>query len=188
MIAKGLDYPDVTLVGVLNADTSMHVPDFRASERTFQLLEQVAGRAGRGPKGGRVIIQTYWPDHPAVRAVAESDPALVYATELEDRRALGYPPFGRLANVLVHGLDRASVRSTAISLAERIVAVSPAGVTLVGPAPAPIERIKGHWRWHMIVKGPPDADLAGPIVDAQDSWSHDEEVAVLVDIDPAGML
>ena len=105
MVAKGLDYPEVELVGVINADTTLHMPDFRAAERTYQLLEQVSGRAGRGAAGGTVVIQTYWPDHPAIVAAAAHDPDSFYATELPLRRALGYPPCGRLARLVLTGKD-----------------------------------------------------------------------------------
>ena len=109
MIAKGLDYPEVTLVGVINADTTLHLPDFRAGERTYQLLEQVSGRAGRGERQGRVIVQTYWPDHPAIQAAAQHEPRLFYEEEERVRAALGYPPFGRLANILFWGGDKSAV-------------------------------------------------------------------------------
>ena len=98
MIAKGLDFPDVTLVGVLIADTSLKFPDFRAPERTFQLLEQVAGRAGRAKKDGRVIVQTYWPEHAAIRAAAAHDRDILLLEERQTRSELGYPPYARLAN------------------------------------------------------------------------------------------
>ena len=188
MIAKGLDYPDVTLVGVLNADTSMHVPDFRAAERTYQLLEQVAGRAGRGPKGGRVIVQTYWPDHPAIRAVASGDPTPLYDDERRDRRELGFPPFGRLANILVHGPDRARVQAAATTFAQALRDRIPPTHQIVGPAPAPIERLKGHWRWHMLLKGPLDGDVATPLRLALKAVAPDRDITIIVDVDPLGML
>ena len=119
MIAKGLDYPEVTLVGVINADTTLHLPDFRAGERTYQLLEQVAGRAGRGERQGRVIVQTYWPDHPAIQAAAQHEPRLFYEEEERVRAALGYPPFGRLANVLFWGGDKSAVAAAAHAMVRR---------------------------------------------------------------------
>ena len=109
MIAKGLDYPEVTLVGVINADTTLHLPDFRAGERTYQLLEQVSGRAGRGERQGRVIVQTYWPEHPAIQAAARHEPRVFYEEEERVRAALGYPPYGRLANILFWSSDKSAV-------------------------------------------------------------------------------
>ncbi len=188
MIAKGLDYPDVTLVGVLNADTSMHIPDFRAGERTFQLLEQVAGRAGRGPKGGLVIVQTYWPEHPAVQAVAAGDPSLVYGPERAERDALHFPPFGRLANILLHGTDAATVRQAAHEVATATRKAAPAGWEVFGPSAAPIARLKGDWRWHVVLKAPRDGDLATVLGPALGSLRMPAGVTCVVDVDPVGML
>jgi len=188
MIAKGLDYPDVTLVGVLNADTSMHVPDFRAAERTFQLLEQVSGRAGRGVKPGRVIIQTYWPEHPAIRAVASGDSTALYEQEMAERAPLGFPPFGRIANVVFSGVDERSVRESARSSATAVRAALPDGWTLVGPASAPIERIKGNWRWHFLVKAPETAEIGAVLAVGLAAAPVPEGVTCIVDVDPVGML
>jgi primosomal protein N' (replication factor Y) len=151
MIAKGLDYPEVTLVGVINADTTLHLPDFRAGERTYQLLEQVAGRAGRGSEPGHVIVQTYWPDHPAIRAAAAHDPCIFYDIEEADRQALGYPPYGRLANVLVWGKDRAEVARVCDRLAKTLSGSLQDGRELLGPSPAPLSKLKGVWRWHLLL-------------------------------------
>lgn len=188
MIAKGLDYPDVTLVGVLNADTSMHVPDFRAGERTYQLLEQVAGRAGRGREPGRVIIQTYWPDHPAIRAVVAGDASLLYAQEVEDRSALGFPPFGRIVNVLFSGPKASDVRDAAHAAASALRGALPAGWDLVGPSAAPITRLKGKWRWHMLVKAPADADISAVVGPVLTTVPVPEGVVRIIDVDPIGML
>ena len=188
MIAKGLDYPDVTLVGVLNADTSMHVPDFRAAERTYQLLEQVSGRAGRGTRPGRVIIQTYWPDHPAVRAVLSSDAEVLYAAEREDRAVLGFPPFGRIANIVASGRSAQAVREVAHAAADALRGAMPEGFSLVGPAPAPIMRVKGNWRWHLLLKAQPGADLPGLLARALEPVQVPEGVTRIVDVDPVGML
>lgn len=188
MIAKGLDYPDVTLVGVLNADTSMHVPDFRAAERTYQLLEQVAGRAGRGVRPGRVIIQTYWPDHPAVRAVLTGDAEVLYAAERADRAALGFPPYGRIANIVASGRSAEAVREAAHAAAEALRAALPEGFRLVGPAPAPIVRVKGNWRWHVLLKAPEGSDLPAVLAAALERVAVPDGVTRIVDVDPVGML
>ncbi|HET6352511.1 MAG TPA: primosomal protein N', partial [Coriobacteriia bacterium] len=188
MIAKGLDYPEVTLVGVVAADVTLNVPDFRAGERTYQLLEQVAGRAGRGDAPGRVVVQTYWPEHPAIRAAAAHDPALFYPEERAGRAELGYPPFGRLCNVLVWGRSaedvRASVRALAAAIAERI----PEGWELRGPSPAPLERLKGVWRWHLLVKAPAHAEISTPIAEAFAAVKLSKQVSAAADIDPIDLL
>ena len=188
MIAKGLDYPDVTLVGVLNADTSMHVPDFRAAERTYQLLEQVAGRAGRGPKGGRVIIQTYWPNHPAVVAVASGSGEALYEHERAERAALGFPPYARLVNVIASGPVPADVEGTARAAAAALAESLPAPAAVVGPSPAPIARIKGQWRWHAVVKSPDEASIAAAVGDALARIHTPLNVTLIADVDPVGML
>ncbi len=163
MIAKGLDFPDVTLVGVINADVGLHIPDFRASERTFQLLEQVAGRAGRGSKPGEVLVQTSRPLHFALARAAEHDYVGFATRELEDRREPGYPPYKRLANLVVSGLREERVASEAESLAEWTRALIAErgieGVDVVGPAPCAIDRLRDRWRWHFLLK----SDLPGPL-------------------------
>lgn len=188
MIAKGLDYPEVTLVGVINADTTLHFPDFRAGERTYQMLEQVAGRAGRGEKPGRVVIQTYWPDHPAVIAAAAHDPALFYAPETTTRHELGYPPYGRLVNILVWGKDRAAVAESAGAITAQLSATTPEGWGVLGPSPAPLARLKNVWRWHVLLKAPRDADVAPVVSDAVRHTPPRPEVAVAVDVDPVDLL
>lgn len=155
MIAKGLDFPGVTLVGVVNADVAMNLPDFRASERTFQLLTQVAGRAGRGEKGGEVIVQTSLPNHYAVKCAIEHDYIGFAEREIEERRGPNYPPHLRLANILISGTTEAATQTEADRAAEYvngIVAGNRLAVTLTGPAPAPIDRIRGRWRWHFLLR------------------------------------
>ena len=188
MIAKGLDYPEVTLVGVINADTTLHLPDFRAGERTYQLLEQVAGRAGRGAEKGQVVVQTYWPDHPAIRAAADHDASIFYDLERVERSALGYPPYGRLANVLAWGRDRAQVAATAEDLAQRIRAAIPQGWEVLGPSPSPLARLKGVWRWHVLVKAPEAADVPGSLGPVLKSFKSHAEVSVACDVDPLDLL
>ncbi len=163
MIAKGLDFPNVTLVGVIDADTGINLPDFRASERCFQLLSQVAGRAGRGPKGGRVIIQTRAPSHHAVTCAVTHDYHAFVRQELEGRRFPPYPPNVRLANVVLSGTQEDATARLAESTAawlHRLLAARPApGVTIIGPAPCPVERIKNRWRWHVLIKAERPRDL-----------------------------
>jgi primosomal protein N' (replication factor Y) len=188
MIAKGLDYPDVTLVAVIDADTTLHLPDFRASERTYQLLEQVAGRGGRGEVPGHVVIQTYWPQHPALRAVAEHAPGVFRAQELELRKELGYPPFGRLANVLVWGREAAAVSRSARDLAESVSSVLPEQWAMVGPSPAPLSRLKGNWRWHLLVKAPADACMGPVLARVLRDTPRSSGVSASADIDPVELL
>ncbi len=155
MIAKGLDFPQVTLVGVVDADTGLHLPDFRAAERTFQLIAQVAGRAGRGPAGGEVLVQTRNPEHYALTAAAAHDYELFAARELEGRRSPPYPPHAALANVVVSGLDERQVAGAAGTVADwlrGLVSARGAPAEVVGPAPAPLARIKQRWRWHLVLR------------------------------------
>jgi primosomal protein N' (replication factor Y) len=154
MIAKGLDFPNVTLVGVINADVGMNLPDFRATERTFQLLTQVAGRAGRGPAGGEVVIQTSLPHHYAIRFATDHDYPAFAERELGEREAASYPPHSRLVNVVISGTIEVPVQEAAIETAEwtrRAIADS-GNVVLTGPAPCPIDRIRGRWRWHFLLR------------------------------------
>jgi primosomal protein N' (replication factor Y) (superfamily II helicase) len=188
MIAKGLDYPEVTLVGVVNADTTLHLPDFRAAERTYQLLEQVAGRAGRGEAGGLVVIQTYWPDHPAIVAVARREPEAMYADEADVRRELGYPPFGRIANVLLTGTVERDVRDTAVEVGERLRASVPEGFTVLGPSPAPLSRVRKAWRWHVLVKAPPASAVPAFVRAALTGAELRDGVTLAVDVDPVDVL
>lgn len=165
MIAKGLHLPGVTLVGVLAADTTLNLPDFRAAERTFQLLFQVAGRAGRGERPGRAIIQTFAPDHYAVVAAARGDYPGFYRQELAARRAAGYPPFTQLVSFVTHAPEEAAARRAAEDVAAFIAGMHPEasrirpgvqrlgpGLELLGPAPAPLARLKGRWRWQCLLK------------------------------------
>lgn len=163
MIAKGLDFPAVTLVGVVNADVGLNLPDFRASERTFQLLAQVAGRAGRGDRPGRVVVQTYRPEHFALRRAAEHDYVGFAERELADRAGPGYPPHRRLANLVVSGPGEEAVADTAGELAswtrDLLERHGVETIDVVGPAPCAIDRVRERWRWHFLLK----SDAAGPL-------------------------
>jgi len=152
MIAKGFDFPDVTLVGVVAADTTLNLPDFRAPERTFQLLTQVAGRTARGPRGGRVIVQTYHPRHHSIVTAADHDYLSFYESELENRRQLAYPPYSNLLRFLFSGPDEKAVFDAAAWLTDRLEAAA-GGAEILGPAPASLYRIKEQYRVHTILKG-----------------------------------
>lgn len=167
MIAKGLDLPRVTLVGVVSADTALYLPDFRAAERTFQLLMQVAGRAGRSPLGGRVILQTYSPDLPVIRAAAAHDYAGFYRDELAARREGRYPPFKRLARFVFtgSGADRAQREAERMAkvLRSLVARRGEPGVEIIGPAPCFYRRLRGQHRWHILVRADEPEALLRPI-------------------------
>ena len=157
MVAKGWDVAGVTLVGVVDADTALHHPDYRAPERTFQLLCQVAGRAGRGGDPGEVIVQTRTPAHPAVVRAAHHDYAAFASDILEQRRGAGFPPYGRLIRLLVWSRQAAAAQSGAQRLAAALAPRLPAGVDLWGPSVAPLAQLRGQHRWHLCLRGPLDA-------------------------------
>lgn len=194
MIAKGLDFPNVTLVGVVDADVGINLPDFRASERSFQLLSQVAGRAGRGPKGGSVIIQTRVPSHHAVRCAITHDYGAFVAEELPARRKPPYPPHTRIANVIVSSLAEEPTANVAIAAAgwlRQLIASAPdLPVWVVGAAPCPIDRIKRRWRWHLLLK----SDHAGSLTNVARYFFKRFEVPaahdmrVVIDRDPVSLL
>lgn len=155
MVAKGHDFPGVQLVGVVAADLGLHLPDFRAAERTFQLLTQVAGRAGRAQRPGRVVVQTFVPDHYAIAPVASHDFEGFYREEIQHRESLGYPPFGLLTRIVVHAEDESETREAAERLAEaaRAELAGAPGLEILGPAPAPIARLRGRFRFMLLLKG-----------------------------------
>ncbi len=196
MLAKGHDFPSVTLVGVVLADGGMGLPDFRATERTFQLLVQVAGRAGRGDEPGRVVVQTYNPEHPAVVAAAHHDYQGFVDAELPARRELHYPPFGRLACIRFDGVEPAEVereaRAVAAALQERIATASGGGAIaaqIVGPAEAPLGRLKGRTRWQLFLKGSRADQLRGLCRAAlATTTAGQSRVRRTVDVDPVSML
>jgi primosomal protein N'' len=163
MIAKGLDFPNVTLVGVVDADVGINLPDFRASERAFQLIAQVAGRAGRGPKGGSVIVQTRVPKHHAIVHAITHDFESFAREETEERESPPYPPHIRLANVIVSGVSEAATAELALTVREWLARLiekhAPGKIALVGAAPCAIERIKNRWRWHLLLKSAYPAEL-----------------------------
>jgi primosomal protein N' (replication factor Y) len=190
MIAKGLDFPNVTLVGVVNADTALHLADFRAAERTFQLVAQVAGRTGRGRRGGRVVVQTLSPDHPAIAAAARHDFVRFARYEMAIRQAAGYPPVGRLARVVVRGATEATTRETAAQLAGLLRTVCGDAPTLrvLGPGPAPIPRLRGEFRFHVQLQSTDGAALQPLLRTATADFQPPAGVAWSIDVDPWDML
>ena len=192
MIAKGLDFDDVTLVGVVNADTQLHLPDYRSGERTFALVEQVAGRAGRANLPGRVMVQTYEADAVAIRAAAAYDRALFLRTELPKRKALGYPPYVRLANVLVWGKDEQAVKRAAQALyeqLERLVFDFAGSRWQVLPAvPCVLEKLRDTYRWHIVLKCPRGEYPSRVLARLLRERKPDSQVSVAVDVDPDDLL
>ena len=192
MIAKGLDFPRVTLVGVVNADVGMHLPDFRASERTFQLLSQVAGRTGRGRLGGQVLVQTSLPDHYSVQAALTHDFEAFATRELSERKTPAYPPHVRLAKVVFSSPMAGEVAREAEKGATWLrarLAKTPGPVELVGPAPAPIEKLHGRWRWHFLLRSPSAGALGGALSTFRDGFHpRGTDVRMTIDRDPVALL
>ncbi|MEP6639415.1 MAG: primosomal protein N' [Chloroflexota bacterium] len=181
LVTKGLDIPSVTLVGIVSSDVALNLPDERAAERTYQLLVQAIGRAGRGERPGRAIIQTYQPDHPAIRAAASGDRTVFYDEELALRERFGSPPFGRLVKLTVGLVDPAAAEREATTMASRLrerATERGLAVTVVGPAPAYISRRADRWRWNVVLRGADPVAILDGGVDAP--WS--------VDVDPESLL
>ncbi len=187
MVTKGHDLPRVSLVGVLNADAGLSMPDFQASERTFQLLVQVAGRAGRAGTPGHVLIQTKNPEHPAIALAVTHDVAGFVEQELAERRALGYPPYSRLAMVRVSSLDEQVARSAARELAEIARRRAGSTVEVLGPSPAPIARLRSQYRFRLLVRARTRAPLRHVLIGIQEA-RLDRRVRMVVDVDPVSML
>jgi primosomal protein N' (replication factor Y) len=189
MIAKGLDVPDVTLVGVVSADTAFHVPDFRSAERTFQLITQVAGRTGRGSKGGRVVVQTFYPKHDAVRMAATYDYEAFVRKELDQRRELGYPPFVSLVRALVHGWNEQRVHDAAKQLGEKLrAAFDESKMRILGPAEPPLYKLKGRTRMHLLLKCPELEPVLPGLRRIAETFPNDNNLQVVLDVDPLNML
>jgi primosomal protein N' (replication factor Y) len=181
LVAKGIDVPQVTLVGVVSADVSLNLPDERAAERTYQLLAQAVGRAGRGGRPGHAILQTYIPDHPVIRAVASGNAADFYDAELESRRLFRSPPYGRVIKLTVALEDRDAAEKRGAEMAEALrarAADAEVDVDVLGPAPAYIARRGGKWRFHVVLRGDRPLEVLG--TDPGVPWS--------VDVDPESLL
>jgi primosomal protein N' (replication factor Y) len=192
MVTKGHDFPGVTLVGVLCADTGLNLPDFRASERTFQLLAQVSGRAGRGDRPGRVVVQTYRPNTPAVTCAAAHDYVSFFKVESEARAELSYPPHGRLIAVRIDGPNPTEIASHANKLAQVAEAVARrsenAGLVEVrGAVPAPIERLRTRTRWQIWLRGS-DRGALRRVARAVLATEVPTRVRVALDVDPISTL
>ena len=186
MVAKGFDFPGVTLVGVISADRSLNVPDFRAAERTFQLLTQVAGRSGRGEKPGEVLIQTYQPEHYSILAAAEQDYEAFYRQEIEARRELNYPPFSQLVSITVSSADEQEASDRAQQVADQIRAAA-RGVEVLGPAEAPLAKLRGRYRRRVLVRGRP-GETVEAVRDMAAGWRGWSRGTITVDVDPLSFM
>ncbi|MBI2471879.1 MAG: primosomal protein N' [Planctomycetes bacterium] len=191
MIAKGLDFPNVTLVGVISADTILNLPDFRASERTFQLISQVAGRTGRGPKGGRVVVQSFNPRHYSITYAAAHDYEGFAKKELEYRKQLNYPPFGKLARIVFRSQteDKAKEKSSVVSEKLKEIAKTNGNqLEILGPSPAPVTKINDMFRWHLLLRAQNHNSIHDALQGISDMLKPSKSVQSMVDVDPYMML
>ncbi|MBZ0089353.1 MAG: primosomal protein N', partial [Thermoanaerobaculia bacterium] len=183
---KGHHFPNVALTAVLSADAYLSFPDFRAVEKTYALLTQIAGRAGRGERAGRVVIQTWHPDHYAIQAALRHDDAVFAEQETRFRRIFGYPPFSRMVLLLSRDRDRDQASRRLAAVAERLVRLpSAASFRLSGPAPAPLERLRGEWRFQLVVRAAQGGALRRAIAEALGPRAGTE---IQVDVDPYQLL
>ena len=189
MIAKGLDFPNVNLVGVINADTALHLPDFRAAEKTFQLVTQVAGRTGRGSEEGRVIVQTYCPDHPAILAASQHDYQRFATEELKLRRQFRYPPQCHSARMVIRGESEVKTAAFAESMRERLLQLqSPDDLRMLGPAPAPVAKLRTLYRYHLLVFADDGDVLRQRLRQLQESIKTPADLQWIIEIDPVNLL
>jgi primosomal protein N' (replication factor Y) len=189
MVAKGHDFQRVTLVGVVSADTQLSLPDFRAAERTFQLLTQVAGRAGRGDLPGEVLVETYYPEHYAIQLAARQDYLTFFEKEVQFRRLLHYPPFTALASILVRDTKIENAIRWSRQLSAFLAPQASRGLKVLGPAAAPLARLKREYRFQFLLKAPRRAQLTRALSELL-AFSEEKEIpqkAVLVDVDPLSL-
>ena len=191
MIAKGHDYPGITLVGVASADATLNLPDFRSAERTFQLVSQVTGRAGRGDAPGKVLIQGSDPDHYALARAASHDYEGFYRDELEFRREAGYPPFSNLALICLSGIAEKPVEQgaeAAAALLRKMRSTMNARLEILGPAPAPLAKIRGRFRWQVLLKSAGRSELRKVLLSFQAAWNPPRTIRTTIDVDPVDTL
>lgn len=185
MVAKGLDVPHVTLVGVVSADTALNLPDFRAGERTFDLLTQVAGRAGRGDRPGRVIIQTFCPTHYAIRAASQHDYQTFYRAEISMRKRLQLPPFTHLVDLTIQGHRGVRVQQAAHELANALKArLKRRTIRVLGPAPHRLAILRGTHRWHLVLKAKTVTPMLSVVRTILKEGRRFHGLPVIIDVDP----
>ena len=187
MIAKGLHFPNVTLVGIIYADLSLHIPDFRAGERTFQLITQVAGRAGRGDVEGEVFVQSFTPHHPAIQFARRHDFEGFYAQETDARRQLRYPPLSRIALLTIKGRNEEKVRFAADHVRKEIEHLfqGTKDNVVMGPAPAPLARAESFYRYQIMIRTRQMSKVSGQLADLNEKLTLPEGLTLTIDIDPA---
>ena len=191
MIAKGHDLPEVTLAAVVDCDVGLHMPDFRAGERVFQLLSQLAGRSGRGDKAGKVVLQTKVPKHPSIRFTQTDDYIGFAKFELESRKSLLYPPFGKLLRIVLSSNIESVVPVEAkrlVKTIERFEIKDGETLTILGPIPCPIEKIRGDYRWHILIKANKSNSLVRILTALKKMFKKDKRVKIIYDLDPQDML
>src|SRR5581483_3797524 len=188
MIAKGLHFPNVTLVGIINADLALHLPDFRAGERTFQLLTQVAGRAGRGETSGEVFVQTYTPFSPSIQFARHYDFAGYFQQELEFRERCDFPPFKHAVLITVRSPHQGRAKLSAETLRRRLKEALPEQFILGEAAPAPLEKLQGQFRFHILIRGGAILRLSRLVRETLDKLPLPEDVTATVDVDPYQLL
>ena len=186
MIAKGLDFPKVTLVGVVSADANLNLPDFRSGERTFNLITQVAGRAGRGDLGGEVIVQTFTPENYAVNLAAKHDFHGFYLKEIESRRQLMFPPFTNLVKITLRAINEDKVIESAERLTKKIMHKMP-GYDVLGPVPSPMVKLRGFYRWNILVKSKNRVEMVRDLKKSIKGFRKGSGVFMAVDVDPMSM-
>jgi primosomal protein N' (replication factor Y) len=188
MIAKGLDFPNVTLVGVVDADTALHLPDFRAAERTFQIVTQVAGRTGRGDRVGKVLVQTFSPEVPAIAYARHHDYLGFVEGELLDRQKLGLPPFGRLVRLIARGEDATAVKDYLECLHEALIEARPSVVVITAVVPAPVEKIRNLYRFHLRMRCASPRPLQDLLREIPPRFPPPSGVELAIDVDPINLL
>jgi len=188
MIAKGLHFPNVTLVGIINADLALHMPDFRAGERTFQLLTQVAGRAGRGETPGEVFVQTFTPFSPSIQFARHHDFIGYFDQELEFRERCDFPPFRHAVLITVRSEHEARASFSAETIGRRLREALPEEFIIGSPAPAPLEKLQGQFRFHILMRGEAITRLSRLVRETLDKLPLPEDVVASVDVDPYSLL
>ena len=190
MVAKGHDFPEVAFVGVVNADTSLHLPDFRASERTFQTLMQVGGRAGRDHDIGEVVIQSYLPESSSLSLVKENDYDSFFQEELKERESLKYPPYAKMINIIISGKDGSKVEKSAEEINKKLSELQSNCVEVLGPAPCPIPKIKGYIRWHLTIKIKLGENIGykQELKKSLKKYLSLKDIKVIIDVDPVTTL